>query len=409
MKRIILFVYLLITIVSNLTAEEEFKIYFRNLHRLTRENQENTTPLYKLNFDTLRVKVDSIISHDKLIPIKLPDMKNSSDTAFFREFFTGWENSVLGRMTMFLVGDYKSDTTYIWADLNNNLDFTDDNAVFTITKDNPIIYIDLPNSNYPEGKFLYKFSKKRYKDTAHKNEIKEYYYNDDKKKGFRTTECEFWFATTRLNILSCDTIIDGNKIQLGLKDCNCNGLYNDLDTVSEDNFFPDRILTGNYGSEIISDKPSAGAAVLLPETFIPIQRKLYKVIEVEPTGKYIIIKKTDKKYSSLKIGDPLPDLEFSLFNGEKTSLVKQIIKGKYNLIDFWGFWCKGCMLAVPKLKELDSLYHEKLNIIGLHDNKSDKEKAVKAVTNYHINWTVGYLTPEIYKEVLLQEHFLIMY
>jgi len=93
-------------------------------------------------------------------------------------------------------------------------------------------------------------------------------------------------------------------------------------------------------------------------------------------------------------------LKFNLFNGEKTSLQQKIIKGKFNLIDIWAYWCKGCVLAIPKLKKLDSLYSDKFNIIGLHHNESSKEIAKKTVKKFNMIWTEGYLTAEIEKKLL---------
>ena len=381
-------------------ASEELKLNFQNLHRVPDEYSENTSPLYFLTFDTLRVRFDTIPENDLYIPLKFPDMRNSKDTAFFKEFFQGWANSPFQRQNMFLVGNYKSDTTYIWADLNNNLDFTDDGEPFIISENNPHIYVGLPNKNNPEGKFLYKFGKKKYEDTASRNRINEHFYNDDETQGFVTTNCDYWFGCTRLNILSCDTIIDGNKIQIGLMDWNCNGLYADIDTISENNWSSDRVLVGEYGNEIISYKPSAGAVSLLPETLIPINGIFYKLLEVEPTGKYIRIVKTDRTYQILKVGDDLPDLTFPLVSGEQSSLRKHIQLGKLNLIDIWGFWCKGCLLAIPKLKAMDSLYSNKLNIIGLHCYESNPKKAISTIEKNNIQWTNGFLTSEIEKTLL---------
>ncbi len=392
-------VLLLIFIITfNVFASEEMKFYFQNLHRITKS--ANPTPLYLLTFDTLLLKNKSNGSPEKLFKIKFPDMYNSKDTTYFKEYFTGWVNPLFDRSIMFLVGNYKSDTTYIWADLNCNLDFTDDNAFFAITKEIPEIFVSLKNSNNPEGKFLYKFEKQHFEDSVLKNRAKEHFYKNDKKKGIITTDIDYWFANTRLNVLSCDTIIDGKKIQIGLMDWNCNGLFNDVDTVSKDNFLSDRILIGDYGSELISSKPSAGAVILLPETLIPINGKIYKLLEIEPAGKYLRIKQIDTSYQILKVGDSLPDLEYKFVNGEKSSLRKQFVKGKYNLIDFWGFWCKGCIHAIPKLKELDSVYSDKLNIIGLHDYKSSKQTARKTIEKYELKWSLGYLTPEIEKKLL---------
>ena len=66
-----------------------------------------------------------------------------------------------------------------------------------------------------------------------------------------------------------------------------------------------------------------------------------------------------KTYEILKKSDILPDLEFELVSGEKTSFNKQIVKGKYNLVDMWGYWCEGCILAIPEIKRLEfNLFRE---------------------------------------------------
>jgi thiol-disulfide isomerase/thioredoxin len=394
--KITIILFFIFLICCNVFASEELIFYFQNLHRITKP--ANPTPLYFLTFDTLRFKNKSNESLNKTFRIKFPDMRKSKDTAYFKEYFTGWENPLFDRSIMFLVGNYKSDTTYIWADLNCNLDFTDDNAFYTITKENPGVFISLINSKNLEGNFLYKFEKISFNDTTFKNAAIEHYAKNDKKKGIITTDVDYWFANTRLNVLSCDTIIDGKKVQICLMDWNCNGLFNDIETLSNDNFLSDRILIGEYGAELISSKPSAGAVILLPETLIPNNGKIYKLLEVEPTGKYLRIKQIDTTYHILKIGDTLPDLEYKLVNGDKTSLNKQLANGKYNLIDFWGFWCKGCIHAIPKLKELNSKYSDKLNIIGLHDYKSKKQSAIQTIEKYNLQWSIGYLTPEIEKE-----------
>jgi hypothetical protein len=396
--------YLIMLLISLFSISslycQEIKLFFENKLRLSDEFGENTTPLYFLTFDTLVVKTDTIPAHNRLIPVRLPDMKNCTDTGFFKEYFTGSGNYAFQRTIAFLVGNYKEETTYIWADFNNNLDFTDDNAKFTISKANPYIYISIPNSKTPEGKFVYKFRKKTYEDSISRNKIRGYYYNDNSAKGFVTTECDYWIGVTRQNILSCDTVIDGKKVQIGIMDWNCNGLYNDIDSVSEDNFSSDRILVGNYGSGIISYKPSAGAVQMLPETLIPINGIVYRLKDIDPAGKDLVMEKTDKTYEILKVGDGLPDLKFNLANGQETSLGEQIVKGKYNLIDIWGFWCKGCVIAIPKLKSLDSLYSGKLNIIGLHDSESNRKTALSTIEKNNLTWTQGFLTAEIEKKLL---------
>ena len=391
MKKLICLVLLFVLFVPS--QSKDLKFYFNNLHRAPREGYDGIDPLYKLYFDTL--KVDDIF-----YPIKLPDVNKTDTPAFAMLFFTGREKTAYPRITYTLFNNYKGDTVQIFPDINGNLDFTDDSISYTISNSNPFTIISLPNSKNTEGNFYYKIGKVIDPDSSWMNRVIEHFYNDDKSKGFITTEPKYWYSETRLNVLSCDTVINGDSIQLGLMDWNCNGLYNDIDTITDNNWNSDRVLVGYYGNEIISNEPSAGASILLPETDVDIRGRIYKVIEVEPTGKYLVLRPTDKTSSILRIGDDLPDLKFALMSGDTTTLRKAFVKGKYNLIDMWAYWCTGCVKSIPNLKMLDSLYHDKLNVIGLHDWQSNDSVARKYVEKYDLKWVNGFLTPEISKKLL---------
>ena len=389
MKKIFVFI-LLITGIT-FSKAKEIKLYFQNFERMTSYDDGTIKPIYFINFDTLNID-------KKIYPIILPNLKNVKDTAFTKIFFTGWQDSPFPRQSLLLIANYKSDSVLIWADLNNNLNFVDDSAFFYISKTNPYIKIGFPNSQNPKCKFIYKISKTVYSDSVGKKNFNDYFYNDDSKKGFITTNCDYWLTFQRLNILSCDTIIDGTKVQIGLMDWNCNGTYNDIDTVTKIHWNSDRILIGKYGSEIISYHPSDGA-VILPNKLLNINNHYFQITAIDEEGKYIKIKPTDKKPDLLQVGDNVPDFKFSLLNGQKTSFTTQIVKGKYNLIDLWSIGCKGCVLAIPILKRLDSLYSKKLNIISLHYWQTDRNYIQKYIKKKKVSWINGILTAEIVNQL----------
>jgi thiol-disulfide isomerase/thioredoxin len=382
--------------LSTGTSAQELKINLKNHHRIGRYGG-STQPVYKLTFDTLMIQYDTVAAHNKLAPIVLPELKNAKDTGFVKLFFTGNKKGYFRRQVYTLVVNYKSDSTFLWVDYNGNLNFADDSTYKLICKSKPVAYVSLYNAENPKGKFLYKINKVHYKDTALRNRVKEYFYNDNEKKGFVTTGCDYWLESTRLNILSCDTAIEGHKLQLGVMDWTCNGIYNNKDSTTEDNYNADRVLIGKYGDSVLSSMKSAGAVAYNNNVMIGINGRMWLVKDIEPTGEYMIIKKTDKTYDLLKPGDKLPDFKYKLFDGTETSLHKQLAKGKYNLLDFWGFWCKGCILAFPKMKKFDSLYSDKFHIIGLHDNMSNPSYAIKTKKKYNLPWNSGFATTEIQK------------
>ncbi len=65
-------------------------------------------------------------------------------------------------------------------------------------------------------------------------------------------------------------------------------------------------------------------------------------------------------------GHPAPELAGVVgWKGQPVKLTD--LKGKYVLIDFWGYWCHPCVLAMPDLMELHERFKGKgLAIIGVH-------------------------------------------
>lgn len=73
--------------------------------------------------------------------------------------------------------------------------------------------------------------------------------------------------------------------------------------------------------------------------------------------------------STLKAGDPMPDAE--LFDPKDNTHRLASYKGKYILLDFWGYSCSSCIAALPELKTIASDYKDTVTIISLFiDHKS---------------------------------------
>ena len=68
------------------------------------------------------------------------------------------------------------------------------------------------------------------------------------------------------------------------------------------------------------------------------------------------------------IGKPAPELENirAWKNGGPVKWAE--LRGRYVLLDFWGYWCGPCLQAMPQLMELHDLFGDKgLMIIAVHD------------------------------------------
>lgn len=70
-----------------------------------------------------------------------------------------------------------------------------------------------------------------------------------------------------------------------------------------------------------------------------------------------------KMIQPLSIGDPVPDIAFSLVNYPSASARLSSFKGKYIILDFWATWCSSCLHNFPKLDSLQQEYKDNLQII----------------------------------------------
>jgi thiol-disulfide isomerase/thioredoxin len=113
-----------------------------------------------------------------------------------------------------------------------------------------------------------------------------------------------------------------------------------------------------------------------------------------PPGDYLIQAYGDGAYNAyrrLHVADSdseihlhldLPADQLTLLTGKQAPALRQIkawknggpvsldqLRGKWVLLDFWGYWCGPCVGSMPALMDLYDKYHDKgLVIIGVHDD-----------------------------------------
>ena len=77
-------------------------------------------------------------------------------------------------------------------------------------------------------------------------------------------------------------------------------------------------------------------------------------------------------------GRPAP--EFSKIKAWKNSKPLRIadLRGRFILLDFWGFWCGPCIAAMPEMMRIhDALADEGLMIVAVHDDSIDSMQALE--------------------------------
>ncbi len=96
----------------------------------------------------------------------------------------------------------------------------------------------------------------------------------------------------------------------------------------------------------------------------------------------------DYKRLELAVGKELPDFSFVDLNGKKRRISE--FRGKYLIVDFWGFWCPPCMAELPYLREAYKRFQSRgFEIVGMNTDKYTPESIKKNLSENQITWTQG--------------------
>ncbi len=95
----------------------------------------------------------------------------------------------------------------------------------------------------------------------------------------------------------------------------------------------------------------------------------------------------DYKRIEVRMGEQMPDFEFTDFNGKKRKLSE--FRGKYVLLDFWGMWCGPCRQELPYLKAAYLRFQARgFEILGMNTDDSGVLAQVKGTLEKNsMNWT----------------------
>ncbi len=82
-------------------------------------------------------------------------------------------------------------------------------------------------------------------------------------------------------------------------------------------------------------------------------------------------------------GSEAPDFTLKDSNGNDFTLSS--LRGKYVVLDFWGTWCKYCVMGIPQMKEYYDKYEGKFEMVSIDFNDSE-DTWLKAIDEYGMNW-----------------------
>lgn len=89
-------------------------------------------------------------------------------------------------------------------------------------------------------------------------------------------------------------------------------------------------------------------------------------------------------WAKMTEGYQVPDFSLTDIDGKEVTLAD--FSGKYALLDFWGTWCRYCVMGIPQMKEYYQKYSDKIEFVGI-DCRETQETWKAGVKKYGLEWT----------------------
>ena len=308
-------------------------------------------------------------------PIVRPKALAGKEVGYLRIYFTGREGKVK-KNTVLLVEQYKTDQPVFYVDQNNNLDFTDDSGPQKTLSQTPHPVINLQGTD-PDSKFSFRLLPFRTHPGMTKEKISRYQsmFSASASDDVLYAEAKYWYHNQRLNNRTRNIDLNGQQLMIGLHDYDCDGLYSGN---------RDRLLIGKHNGEFISDRYSDGAVDAKPGEIFLIGDKPYKIVEVNRAGKFVRIQKSTSMPKRLFVGSQIPNHSAKSLAGDSVKLHELQKTGKLMVLDFWGHWCKPCVMAIPETVEFNKKWKDRVELIGIHSGEPAEAK--KLIEQHQVNW-----------------------
>jgi len=385
-------------------------IFILSSLQLFSQNEVITVPMNELGRDDRFEKVmitmpvfltmtDSILSMDfenlkpaKQIKIIRPFGYNSYGYGF--AFFTGNTNSQNPGFTNLLFAGIYDVNPHLFVDRNNNYDFTDDGEGYLLPrKKNDSLLVNLYRNDDTLAGIFIKLKLLNFgTQTAYKklmNEYYQYFYKDRTLAGI-----EHCFREQRY-IIKCGMVkFNEDSFRLALYDGNSDGFYNEPDS--------DRVITANIDDTIFDSKDELRSfSITKKKMFVEYHGEQFEILEIDKAGRFIKLKPLSENLllGKTKIGNKIPKLKFTTWNGEKKKIKKL---RKYDVfLYFTGANVKSFSADTTSLRKIADAYPDKLKVIAFIDvNKSYELKIFGTYSN--LNYIAAYKEREIIQKLAIK-------
>jgi len=390
MVRLILFLGLMIFQGMRVWAQQEMIV------ELTEYARDDRFDRLNLNLALFEMKNDTILTWDfeglrkaKSVTIIKPD--GFKAYAYGYVFFAGnHQGDNPGFITVLIGNPYHTRPT-LFADLNNNNNFTDDNYSIALPwrGDTTEIEMCLSGTNTcTKIKFTRHLmeSKQVYKDLM--NEFYQLTYPNRKFIGM-----DHSYRLQQYQVKGGITLAGGDSIRVALFDANNNGFYNEPDS--------DRFVLANLTDTIFypfDDLYSSTISKKSGHCFIDKNGKQFEFVSAEPNGERLTFKVLDQTNNSgqIKVGKKLPLFKYITWKGERKKIRKL---RKYGLYIYFGSPQAANFAAdTAALRVLAHDYQKTLRIIGFIEVNKSYELSIFGQYSY-LNWILAYKNKELNRKL----------
>lgn len=378
-----------------LVDKQPIQLDFKN-RGIDAEQQQSMalSPLFYLNGNQIAsfLDISSALSTDSIYyhSIVLPS-SHKTDLAYGYIYENHLQNKFSPNHTLFLVGNptklKSTKISLIWIDRNHDFDFQNeipDTLIYGATK-KPIIIGSNAKSLAIDFK-LFPFNEFR-QFAAMSDEAIQMSQGNRNYAGTR-----YSFRETRWNLWYSDFVFEGDTLRLGIKDVNCNGLYNDLGI--------DKVYLMSANS---TEFQGNNAVSLKKETILFWMGNSFSLSVLDGFLGKATIKKiaSVKNDASLSVGKKFPRFRYCV--AEKPVHKNQIrkIKSQFLIVYVWSAENAVFIQDSALLHKIQRTLPSNFKLLMLNHGGSGKY-VYRYNRRYDVNFLQGFCSPKVAKKLKLQ-------
>lgn len=390
MTRLVLFLGLMMFQAIRVLAQQEMTVVLTEYARDDRFDRLN------LNLALFDLKNDTILTWDfeglrkaKSVAVIKPEGFNAY--AYGYVFFAGnHQGDNPGFITVLIGNPYHTKPT-LFADLNNNNNFTDDNYSIALPWRGDTTEVEMCLSGTKtctKIKFTRHLmeSKQVYKDLM--NEFYQLTYPNRKFIGM-----DHCYRLQQYQVKCGIALAGGDSVRVALFDANNNGLYNEPDS--------DRFVLANLTDTVFypfDDLYSSTISKKSGHCFIDKNGKQFEFVSAAPNGAHVTFKVLDQTNNSgqIKVGKKLPLFKYITWKGERKKIIKL---RKYELYIYFGSPQAANFAAdTAALRVLAHDYQKTLRVIGFIEVNKSYELSIFGQYSY-LNWILAYKNKDLNRKL----------